>query len=33
LQELSQAPSFALLETQQIGDDLRLRLRPHAPGA
>jgi diaminohydroxyphosphoribosylaminopyrimidine deaminase/5-amino-6-(5-phosphoribosylamino)uracil reductase len=33
LQELAQAPSFALLETQQIGDDLRLRLRPRAPGA
>jgi diaminohydroxyphosphoribosylaminopyrimidine deaminase / 5-amino-6-(5-phosphoribosylamino)uracil reductase len=33
LRELAEAPAFALLETQQIGADLRLRLRPEtAPG-
>jgi diaminohydroxyphosphoribosylaminopyrimidine deaminase / 5-amino-6-(5-phosphoribosylamino)uracil reductase len=34
LRELKDAPAFALLETQQVGEDLRLRLRPAAaPGS
>ena len=28
LRELQDAPAFALIETQQVGEDLRLRLRP-----
>jgi diaminohydroxyphosphoribosylaminopyrimidine deaminase / 5-amino-6-(5-phosphoribosylamino)uracil reductase len=32
LSALAQAPTFALLETQQIGEDLRLRLRPRSAG-
>jgi diaminohydroxyphosphoribosylaminopyrimidine deaminase/5-amino-6-(5-phosphoribosylamino)uracil reductase len=28
---LQDAPAFALLETQQVGEDLRLRLRPSGP--
>jgi|SRR5579864_5583820 len=33
LTELAAAPQFALLEMQQLGEDVRLRLRPPAPGA
>jgi diaminohydroxyphosphoribosylaminopyrimidine deaminase / 5-amino-6-(5-phosphoribosylamino)uracil reductase len=34
LRELQDAPAFTLLETQQVGEDLRLRLRPSgAPGS
>jgi diaminohydroxyphosphoribosylaminopyrimidine deaminase/5-amino-6-(5-phosphoribosylamino)uracil reductase len=29
---LAQAPTFALFEMQQIGEDLRLRLRPRVAG-
>jgi diaminohydroxyphosphoribosylaminopyrimidine deaminase/5-amino-6-(5-phosphoribosylamino)uracil reductase len=31
LQGLAEAPAFALFEMQQIGEDLRLRLRPRTP--
>ena len=30
LRRLSEAPQFALIEAQQVGEDLRLRLRPRA---
>ncbi len=33
LQTLEEAPEFALIETQQVGADVRLRLRPTAPAA
>ena len=32
LTDLAAAPSFALIESQAVGDDLRLRLRPRARG-
>jgi diaminohydroxyphosphoribosylaminopyrimidine deaminase/5-amino-6-(5-phosphoribosylamino)uracil reductase len=33
LARLGDAPAFELAETQQVGEDLRLRLRPRAPAA
>jgi diaminohydroxyphosphoribosylaminopyrimidine deaminase/5-amino-6-(5-phosphoribosylamino)uracil reductase len=33
LRELKDAPSFTLIEMQQVGEDLRLRLRPRTPAA
>jgi diaminohydroxyphosphoribosylaminopyrimidine deaminase/5-amino-6-(5-phosphoribosylamino)uracil reductase len=33
LRELADAPAFTLIDLQQVGEDVRLRLRPRAAAA